>query len=133
MSGLQSEPDQTKPEPMPQFEIPREFDYDPQRLHFAGNLKMSTHPPKELLDETHSFPCRFMFKAIGRTHDDFASRVVAVVRLTLEQDFDAPYEVRETSAGRHIAVTIEPWVESSQQVIEIYNAIRALEGLVMLM
>ena len=94
---------------------------------------MSSHPPQELLDETHSFPGRFVFKAIGRTTDDFALRVVAVVRMTLEQDFDAPYELRETSAGRHVAVTIEPWVESSQQVIEIYSAIRNLEGLVMLM
>ena len=94
---------------------------------------MSSHPPQELLDETHSFPGRFVFKAIGRTTDDFAFRVVAVVRMTLEQDFDAPYELRETSAGRHVAVTIEPWVESSQQVIEIYSAIRNLEGLVMLM
>jgi len=94
---------------------------------------MNPHPPQELLDETHSFPGRFMFKAIGRSNDDFASRVVAVVRITLEQDFDAPYELRETSAGRHVAVTIEPWVESSQQVIDIYAAIRNLEGLVMLM
>ena len=77
---------------------------------------MSEHPPRELLDETHSFPCRFMFKAIG-----------------LANDFDAPYELRETSGGRHVAVTIEPWVESSQQVVEIYAAIRKLEGLVMLM
>ena len=94
---------------------------------------MSSHPPKELLDETHSFPGRFMFKAIGRSNDDFALRVIAIVRTTLEQDFDAPFELRETSAGRHIAVTIEPWVESSQQVMEIYAAIRSLEGLVMLM
>lgn len=94
---------------------------------------MNPHPPQELLEETHSFPGRFMFKAIGKTQDDFALRVIAVVRETLEQDFDAPYELRQTSAGRHVAVTIEPWVESSQQVIEIYTAIRELEGLVMMM
>ncbi len=94
---------------------------------------MSSHPPQELLDDTHSFPCRFMFKVIGRSSDGFALRVIAIVRTTLDQDFDPPYELRETSAGRHISVTIEPWVESSQQVIEIYNAIRELEGLVMLM
>lgn len=94
---------------------------------------MNAHPPRELLEETHSFPGRFMFKAIGKTQDDFALRVIAVVRETLEQDFDAPYELRHTSAGRHIAVTIEPWVETSQQVIDIYTAIRELEGLVMMM
>ncbi len=94
---------------------------------------MSEHPPRELLDETHSFPGRFMFKAIGLANDDFVSRVVATVRVALKQDFDAPYEMRETSGGRHVSVTIEPWVESSGQVIEVYTAIRNLEGLVMLM
>jgi putative lipoic acid-binding regulatory protein len=98
-----------------------------------GKGFMTSHPPKDLLEQTHSFPGRFMFKAIGRAHDDFAIRVVAAVRQTLEQDFDAPYELRESSGGRHIAVTIEPWVESSNQVIAIYAAIRALDGLVMLM
>ena len=96
-------------------------------------MSENQHPPRELLDETHSFPCRFTFKAIGLANDDFALRVVAAVRATLAQDFDAPYELRETSGGRHVAVTIEPWVESSQQVIEIYAAIRNLDGLVMLM
>lgn len=94
---------------------------------------MSQLPPKQLLDEMHSFPGRFVFKAIGRSDNDFADRVVAIVRATLEQDFDAPYELREATGGRHIAVTIEPWVESSQQVIDVFAAIRNLEGLVMLM
>ncbi|HEY0981459.1 MULTISPECIES: YbeD family protein [unclassified Schlesneria] len=94
---------------------------------------MNPHPPQELLEQTHSFPGRFVFKAIGRPADDFASRVVAVVRLTLELDFDPPYELKETAAGRHVSVTVEPQVETSQQVIDIYSAIRNLEGLVMLL
>ncbi len=94
---------------------------------------MNNLPPQELLDEMHSFPGRFVFKAIGKTNDDFALRVVAVVRKTLNQDFDAPYELRETSGGRHVAVTIEPWVETSLQVIEVFAAIRDVDGLVMLM
>lgn len=94
---------------------------------------MNPHPPKELLEETHSFPGRFTFKAIGHSQDDFALRVIAVVRTTLQQDFDAPYALKETAAGRHVSVTIEPWVESAQQVIDVFNAIRHIEGLVMLM
>ena len=94
---------------------------------------MSNLPPRELLDEMHSFPGRFTFKAIGLSTDDFALRVVAAVRMTLNQDFDAPYELRETTGRRHVAVTVEPWVESSQQVIDVFAAIRDVEGLVMLM
>lgn len=94
---------------------------------------MNNLPPQDLLDEMHSFPGKFVFKAIGRTNDDFVERVVAIVRATLEQDFDAPYELRETTGGRHVAVTIEPWVESSQQVIDVFAAIRNIDGLVMLL
>lgn len=94
---------------------------------------MSGHPPQELLEKMHTFPGRFTFKAIGAAEDDFAMRVVAVVRSTLEQDFDAPYAIRETTGRRHVAVTVEPWVESSQQVIDVFAAIRTVEGLVMLM
>jgi putative lipoic acid-binding regulatory protein len=94
---------------------------------------MSNLPPRELLDEMHTFPGRFVFKAIGKTEDDFAARVVSVVRMVLAQDFDPPFELRETPGGRHVSVTVEPWVESSEQVINVFDAIRQLEGLVMLM
>jgi putative lipoic acid-binding regulatory protein len=94
---------------------------------------MDHQTPRELLEKTHQFPGRFAFKAIGVSSDDFAERVVATVRLTLGQQFDAPYQLRETSSGRHVAVTIEAWVESSDQVMEVFAAIRSVEGLVMLM
>ena len=94
---------------------------------------MSQLPSRDLLDATHTFPGRFMFKAIGQSDEDFVSRVVAVVRITLQQDFDPPYEVRTTNGRRHVAVTIEPWVESAQQVIDIYAGMRQLKGLVMLL
>lgn len=88
---------------------------------------------REQLDATHQFPGKFLFKAIGRTEDDFADQVVAVVREVLVHDFDSPCELRETPAGRHVSVSIEPWIESSDQVLLVYAALRNLPGLVMLM
>ncbi|MEK6258574.1 MAG: DUF493 domain-containing protein [Planctomycetota bacterium] len=94
---------------------------------------MSQLPPQELLDATHQFPGKFLFKAIGRSEDEFAARVVAVVRETLSHDFDPPHDLRHTTGGRHVAVTVEPWIESSEQVLVIFARIRELPGLVMLM
>lgn len=94
---------------------------------------MSEMPPRELLEANHQFPGTFLFKAIGRCDGEFAARVVAVVRETLSHDFDPPHELRHTSGGRHVAVSIEPWVESSEQALVIYARIRELPGLVMLM
>jgi putative lipoic acid-binding regulatory protein len=94
---------------------------------------MSHLPPKELLDATHRFPGKFLFKAIGRCDDEFVERVVATVREALSHEFDPPYEVRHTAGGRHVAISIEPWVESSEQVMVVFTRIREVSGLVMLM
>lgn len=94
---------------------------------------MSQLPPQDLLDATHRFPGKFLFKAIGRSDGEFAARVVAVVRETLSHDFDPPYELRHTAGGRHVAVSIEPWIESSEQALAIFARIREVSGLVMLM
>ncbi|WLD10636.1 YbeD family protein [Planctellipticum variicoloris] len=87
----------------------------------------------ELLLATHEFPCRFLFKAIGRTDGSFAEQVVAVVRAELDHDFDSPFSLKHTAGGRHVSVTIEPWIETAEQVLAVYACIRTVPGLVMLM
>lgn len=86
----------------------------------------------ELLSATHVFPGKYVFKAIGLMENDFIGRVVAAVRTALHQDFDAPYQTRETSNGRHVSVTVEPWTETPEQVLAIYDRLKVEAGLVML-
>lgn len=87
----------------------------------------------ELLAAIHAFPGKYVFKAIGLAEGDFAGRVIALVRRELQQPFDAPFQTRETSSGKHIAVTIEPWVETPEQVLAIYDRLKSVAGLVMLL
>ena len=94
---------------------------------------MSFLPARELLDSVHQFPGTFVFKAVGLAAPEFVTSVVSIVRLALELEFDPPFETRETPAGRHIAVTVTPWVQSSDEVLRIYENIRELPGLVMLL
>ena len=54
------------------------------------------------------------------------------VRAELGQTFDAPYLTRETASGRHVAVTIEPWIDSPEQVLAIYARLRQEAGLLFL-
>lgn len=88
---------------------------------------------RELLEANHPFPGRFVFKAVGRAEGDFVSSVVAAVRETLNQDFDAPYETRQTPAGRHVAVTVTPWVDSADDVLLVFARIQQLPDLIMLL
>lgn len=94
---------------------------------------MSEIPPQELLDKTHAFPGKFLFKVIGRNEEDFAIRVIAVVREELGHDFDPPIELRHTSGGRHVSVNLEPWVESSEQALAIFGRLRKVSGVVMVL
>lgn len=86
----------------------------------------------ELLESTHQFPGRYMFKIIGRTENAFAARAVAAVRDELAAPTDPPFRLRQTAGGRHVSVTMEPWVETAQQVLAVYSRIQKLSGLVML-
>lgn len=90
-------------------------------------------PARELLESVHKFPCAFVFKAVGTADGDFVSSVIAVIRGELELEFDPPFETRETPSGRHVSVTVTPWVESADQVLLVYEQIRDVAGLVMLL
>jgi putative lipoic acid-binding regulatory protein len=92
----------------------------------------NTLPTLDLLESTHAFPCPYLFKIIGKADQGFLARVVAVVREELLIEVDPPYRVREAVGGRHLAVTLEPVVQSAQQVIAIYRRLVGLDGLVML-
>lgn len=94
---------------------------------------MASLPARELLEAVHQFPGTFVFKAVGRSQDEFSTVVIATVRDALKQEFDPPFEVRETPSGRHIAVTITPWVETADEVLSVYSRIRDIPGLVMLL
>ena len=93
---------------------------------------MSELPAIELLESTHTFPGPYIFKVIGRSERGFVARAVAAVRDTLACAVDPPYKTREARGGQHIAVTLEPEVQSAWQVLAVYRRLRAMAGLVML-
>ena len=93
---------------------------------------MSEGPAIELLESTHTFPGRYIFKVIGRSERGFVARAVAAVRDELACEVDPPYNTREARGGQHIAVTLEPMVQSALQVLAVYRRLRAMAGLVML-
>jgi putative lipoic acid-binding regulatory protein len=85
----------------------------------------------DLLERTHTFPGVYVFKVIGRVDGAFAARVVAAVREALGHDVDPPFRVREAAGGRHVAVTLEPHLQTAHQVLAVYNRLRGTAGLVM--
>jgi putative lipoic acid-binding regulatory protein len=90
-------------------------------------------PAIDLLEKTHQFPGPYMFKVIGRVENGFAARVVAAVREELAESVDPPFRCRESAGGRHVSVTLEPTVQTVQQVLAIYQRVQQIAGLVMLL
>ncbi len=79
---------------------------------------MEQLPAIELLESTHQFPGPYMFKVIGRVDNGFV--------------VDPPFSVREAVGGRHVAVTLQPRLQSAHQVLAVYRRVRSLAGLVLL-
>ena len=46
----------------------------------------------------------------------------------LEGDVDPPYRIRETAAGRHVAVTVEPQVQNAWEVLAVYQRLGQIRG-----
>ena len=89
-------------------------------------------PAIELLENTHTFPGPYTFKVIGRSERGFVARAVAAVRDELAFELDPPYKTRDARGGQHVAVTLEPEVQSAGQVLAVYRRLRHMAGLVML-
>jgi putative lipoic acid-binding regulatory protein len=87
----------------------------------------------QLLNSTHDFPQPVMIKAIGIHADGFEARVVAAVRDCLQLQSEPICRTRLAKSGKHIAVTLEPEFESAEGVLAVYEALRKLKGLVMVM
>lgn len=87
----------------------------------------------DLLNATHSFPCPVMVKVIGRNDDAFINSVVAAIRDQLELSFDPPIHKREAKGGRHVSVTIEPTFDKAEDVLQTYDRIRVIDGVVMVL
>lgn len=90
-------------------------------------------PAAELLEKTHHFPGPYMFKVIGRAEDGFVDRVVAAVREGLNAPEDPPYRLRRTAGGRHVSVTLEPTIQTVQQILSVYRCVRDVTGIVLLL
>ena len=87
---------------------------------------------QNLLESTHEFPGKYMFKVVGWQRNDFVERVLDSARLVIGRAIEVHHTTRETASGRHISVTMEPFVDNSDQVLEIYEHLKSLDDVVML-
>ena len=78
---------------------------------------LQTPPGESLL----VFPCAFPIKIMGRTQDDFAQTIVAVVQKHAP-DYDArTLEMRASTAGKYLSLTCTINAVSRNQLDDLYR------------
>lgn len=86
----------------------------------AHNASPEQSPdPKALI----SYPCRFPIKVMGERADDFLAAMLAVVQ-RFDPDMPAEsVEIRHSSGGKYLGLTLHVWVTSRQQLDDVYRAL----------
>jgi putative lipoic acid-binding regulatory protein len=84
----------------------------------------------ELLRTNHEFPGPYIFKVIGRPDRAFVARVMLAVREELNIDADPPFTMRQSSGGKYVALTLEPYIMAAEEVVAVYAALQGIEGIV---
>jgi len=72
-----------------------------------------------------TFPCIYTFKVFGRTSDTFADRVREIIERTLGRIPLDSTKVRESAHGRYLSVTVVAQVHSREQLVRVYEDLRA--------
>ncbi len=85
----------------------------------------------ELLERHHKFPGAYTFKVIAFHGPGLASELAAAVRGVVGRE---PRELstRPSRSGRYLGVTLEVDVASAGEVLKIYEALKDVEGIVVL-
>ena len=82
----------------------------------------------EALRQVHTFPGPFVFKVIGANTPEFVAEVVQAVVVVLGPKAAPEVRLRQSTGGRHQAVTLSVHVPSPEAVLEVYSCLQGLSG-----
>lgn len=91
-------------------------------------MMSSQLPSIELIESVHRFPGDFTFKVIGDTRTDFAADALNSALAALGQDRMIQHSTRQSSAGKHTAVTLSVPVKNGQEVHAVYQKLLKIPG-----
>lgn len=93
---------------------------------------MADAPPPESNPEAKGliFPCDFPIKAMGADKDDFQQRVYQCVKQLAPEVSRESMQLKTSKNGKYISVTVLVYAQSREHLINIYQDIRQLDGVV---
>jgi putative lipoic acid-binding regulatory protein len=95
---------------------------------------MKNIPSVTALESAHQFPEWFTFKVFGPGDDDFADACEDIIRSEMNDDKGRySVQVRESSKGNHVCVTVEGFFSDAHGVRDAYAAFLELDDLRMIL
>ncbi len=83
--------------------------------------------PRARFEDLLDFPTLFVFRVVGVADADFKGRCIALIQETLGRRVEAA-ETRPSSRGRYCSVRLCVTALSADELREVYQAFRGLEG-----
>ncbi|MBC3937008.1 DUF493 family protein [Undibacterium sp. CY7W] len=83
-------------------------------------MEMKPIPPEQSLIE---YPSEFPIKIMGAMHDAFAQTMVEVVTLHDPTFHAGKMDMRPSSKGTYLSVTVTVWATSRDQLDNLYRAL----------
>ena len=75
------------------------------------------------VDPLISYPCRFPIKVMGERSDGFLPEMLAVARRFDPGMATESVEIRSSSGGKYLGLTLHVWVSSRSQLDDVYRAL----------
>lgn len=88
--------------------------------NFFNGIAMSQNEKKtslQILQETHQFPCDFMFKFIIPQDD---------INLLITHIGQIKYDLKSSSKGKYTSVTYTKNVESAEEILQEYDIVKKI-------
>jgi putative lipoic acid-binding regulatory protein len=82
----------------------------------------------DALRQAHVFPGPYKFKIIGANSPEFLASVLQVAVVILGPQSTPDVAVRQSSGGKHQAITLTVQVQDPETVLDIYRALQGLAG-----
>jgi putative lipoic acid-binding regulatory protein len=88
---------------------------------------------RNLLNDTHTFPGPYRVKVIGENSEAFQKRVVEAVENTAGKQSLLDLSVRPSANGEYVGLTLKVQVNDADEVMRVYEALRTVAGVRMVM
>ena len=84
-------------------------------------------------DSPLQFPCDFPIKVMGKAAEDFDALVVSLVRRHVADLAEGAVQLRPSSGGRYVSVTVTIQATSREQLDNLYRELSAHERVLMVL